>query len=161
MLTKHRGQEIVVQRAYLDTHVEQVVGVSAYWRLSKNRRLTPYLLFGMGLWHLADRPCVAEGSPVVGKSPPGQRFRVDFAGERPCAGKPFVANFRISPQVGVGLDASLGSRMFARVQLRLIEVRVGAGISPLTAGSGLAQVLAMKPDRARYRDGASRDAMNR
>ncbi len=81
--------------------IDQTVGVAAYWRLSGNRRLTPHLLLGMGLWRLADRPCVAEGAPpVVGTPQPGQRFRVDFAGGRPCAGKPFDTSFRIWPQVG-------------------------------------------------------------
>ncbi len=123
------GQEIVVERGYQDRSIDQTVGVAAYWRLSGNRRLTPHLLLGMGLWRLADRRCVAEGAPpVVGTPQPGQRFRVDFAGGRPCAGKPFDTSFRIWPQVGAGIDYALGSRAFARVQLRLLELRVGAGI---------------------------------
>ena len=125
---EHMGEEIVVERAYLDTNVEQAVGVVGYWRLSKNRRLTPHLLFGLGLWHLADRPCVAEGLPNIGTPQSGQRFRVDFSGGRPCAGEPFLTRVSIRPQVGAGIDYALNSRIFARVQLRLLEVRVGAGI---------------------------------
>ncbi len=33
---EREGQEIVVQRAYLDTHVEQVANALVYWRLSEN-----------------------------------------------------------------------------------------------------------------------------
>ncbi len=126
---EHLGQEILVDRAYLDSHVEQRVGVSAYWRLSKNQRLTPHLLFGVDLWHLADRPCVAEGNPVGGIPEPGQQFRVDFADERQCQDEPFLTRYRIGPGFGAGLDFSIGSRMFGRLQYRNFrELRIGAGV---------------------------------
>ena len=46
------GQEIVVARALGGAQVEQVGGVTAYWRLSKNPRWTPHLL----LWNTIGAP---------------------------------------------------------------------------------------------------------
>ena len=65
------GQEIAVERAYLDTHVEQAVGDDSPYR--------SHLIF---------------------------------------------------PQVGVGADIPIGSRVFARAQFRLFiaEVRIGVGL---------------------------------
>ena len=123
------GQEIVVERALGGTQVEQVGGVTAYWRLSKNPRWTPHLLLGIRLAHRANRACRAEGHPVIETPPvPMQRFRVDFTGARPCADEPANIRFGILPQVGVGVDRSIGSRWFLRAQVRLFEVRFGAGI---------------------------------
>ena len=123
------GQEIVVERALGGTQVEQVGGVTAYWRLSKNPRWTPHLLLGIRLADRANRPCRAEGHPVIETPPvPMQRFRVDFTGTRPCADEPANIRFGIFPQVGVGVDRSIGSRWFLRAQVRLFEVRFGAGI---------------------------------
>ena len=123
------GQEIVVERALGGTQVEQVGGVTAYWRLSKNLRWTPHLLLGIRLAHRANRACRAEGHPVIETPPvPMQRFRVDFTGARPCADEPANIRFGILPQVGVGVDRSIGSRWFLRAQVRLFEVRFGAGI---------------------------------
>ncbi len=123
------GQEIVVERALGGTQVEQVGGVTAYWRLSKNPRWTPHLLLGIRLAHRANRACRAEGHPVIETPPvPMQRFRVDFTGARPCADEPANIRFGIFPQVGVGVDRSIGSRWFLRAQVRLLEVRFGAGI---------------------------------
>lgn len=118
------GREVAVEYAYLDEHVEQVAGAALYWRLLRNRRLTPHLLLGLSLAHLADRPCVAETPPEGA----GQRRRIEFSRPNPCAGEPFLTSFRIWPQVGAGVDYALNSRFFVRAQVRLLEARVGFGV---------------------------------
>lgn len=125
---EREGREIAVERAYLDEHVEQAAGVALYWRLLRNRRLTPHLLLGMSLARLADRPCVAEGLPGGGLPESGQRLRVEFSQPNPCAGEPFLTRFRIWPQVGAGVDYAPASRFFVRAQIRLLEARVGLGV---------------------------------
>ena len=134
---EREGQEIVVQRAYLDTHVEQVTGASLYWRLSERAPFSTHLLLGLAYWNLADRRCVARGEPVV-RLPPRAHdpnellFRVEFAEgeERRCADRPAIRFQRITPQVGAGFDVPIGSRVFGRAQLRLflLEVRIGVGV---------------------------------
>ncbi len=132
---EREGQEIVVQRAYLDTHVEQVVNALVYWRLSENSRASPHLLFGLAYWNLADRPCVAGDEPVVRLPPrphdPYERlYRVEFTEgeEQRCLDEPPVRFHRIHPQIGVGVDIPIGARFFARAQARLLEVRIGLGL---------------------------------
>ena len=133
---ERQGQEIIVQRAYLDTHVEQIVGAALYWRVSEHSRFSPHVLLGFAYGNFVDRPCVAAGEPVVRRparphDPNELLYRVDFADgeEQWCLDeKPPIRFRRIGLQVGVGGDIPIGSRFFARVQARLIEVRIGVGL---------------------------------
>ena len=134
---EREGQETVVQRAYLDTHVEQVASPLVYWRLSENSHASPHFLFGLAYWNFADRLCVAGSDPVV-QLPPRPHdpnewlYRVEFAEgeEQRCLDESPSRFHRIHPQIGVGADIPIGSRFFARAQARAFsaELRIGVGL---------------------------------
>ena len=129
-----RGEErqgqttLSVQRAVVGTHVEQVSVAALYWRLLEHARVSPHLLLGLGYWKFTDRYCVAGGEPV--QREPDGRYRVDFAEgeEQRCVDNSPHRWHRIFPQVGVGMDIQIGSRVFARVQAQLLSVRLGVGL---------------------------------
>ena len=129
-----RGEErqgqttLSVQRAVVGTHVEQVSVAALYWRLLEHARVSPHLLLGLGYWKFTDRSCVAGGEPV--QREPDGRYRVDFAEgeEQRCVDNSPHRWHRIFPQVGVGMDIPIGSRVFARVQAQLLSVRLGVGL---------------------------------
>ena len=131
------GQEIAVERAYLDTHVEQAVGAALDWRVWEHAGVSPHVLLGLTYWNYADRPCVARGEPLVRRparphDPNELLYRVDFAEgeEQRCLDDSPYRSHLIFPQVGVGADIPIGSRVFARAQFRLFiaEVRIGVGL---------------------------------
>ena len=134
------GQEIVVERAYLTTDVDQTVGVALDWRWSEHTRVSPYLLLGLSYWNLATGvPCVARGEPVVRRPAPPHDpdellYRVDFAEgeEQECRSRDQIYQY-ISPQLGLGVDSPIGARVFVRAQARLTlylatEFRIGVGL---------------------------------
>ena len=129
------GQEIVVQRASSTTYRDRVVGAALYLRLREMPRVSPHLLLGLAYWHRSQNHCVAWGKPVE-RLPSRAHdanellYRVDFAPgeEQRCAASSARSSRAIAPVLGAGVDIPFGRRFFARVQARLVEVRVGGGL---------------------------------
>ena len=85
--------------------------------------------------------CVAAGDPVVPISTPRNTiypddpwYRVDFAEgeEQRCLDESPssypIPQLMMHPRARLGLDVLVGSRFFARAELGLLEVRIGAGL---------------------------------
>ena len=134
---EHQGHEIVVLRAYRDDFVEHVGSAALYWRLSENARVTPHLLVGLVYINRANRRCVAQGEPLQRipartHDPDELLYRVEFVAgeERRCLNEPHPTFNGILPQAGLGFDIPIGSRFFARAQVRapVLEFRIGAGL---------------------------------
>ncbi len=117
-------------------------GASLDWRLSEHTRVSPHVFFGLLYWNFAARSCVAAGEPVVRlparpHDPDELLYRVDFAEgeEQRCLDDSPRRSHLILPQVGVGVDIPIGSRVFARAEVRGYgklpvpnQVRMGVGV---------------------------------
>ena len=125
--TDDQGQEFRYERARVDHHVDQVFSAAVLWPFLRGSTTT-YLLLGGAYQHTADRSCVAEGEPQPGG-------RLDFPAGFNCPRDPVYVSWpNVLPLYGVGLDSSLESRFFIRVQYRarlhplLGDLRIGAGV---------------------------------
>ena len=125
---EHMGEEIVVERALPRYQRGAGRGRGGVLALVQKPTVDPASAFWPGAMASGGPPLRRRGIAEHRDAAVRQRFRVDFSGGRPCAGEPFLTRVNIRPQVGAGIDYALNSRIFARVQLRLLEVRVGAGI---------------------------------
>ena len=127
-IENHQGQEIPVYRAARSTNVYQVGAVAVHWRFMRDWPVSPHVLFGLQYLNIAHRPCVAPGDPV--QREPNGRYRVDFAEgeEQRCVDDPVISRHRVFPVIGGGIDIPLGTRVFARAQVQIFQVRLGVGV---------------------------------
>ena len=140
---ERQGRDISVQRVYVIGYADQVFGTALYWRVSEESRFSPHLLLGLEYWRRDHYFCGARGEPVVQIPTPPEYgpnalvYRVDFAEEEEqrCVDEPRPKSHVVHPRVGLGVDIPIGSRVFARAEVRgrgilpiLSEVRMGVGV---------------------------------
>ena len=120
-------QDTLVYRATQRTAVNHVGETLVYWRVLDHARVLPHLLFGFQYLNIGERRCVATGEPVP-REPDG--YHVDFAPgeEQRCGDDPLMRRHLRRVVVAGGVDIALGSRVFARVQAQVFQVRVGVGL---------------------------------